>query len=70
MMCTRAAVNQIVDFEISVYHNGVVPFLGNAGYLAGKDLLQLQKRRDDHGLNPASFQSSVAIAVPDCKQSW
>jgi hypothetical protein len=67
-MCTRAAVNQIVDFEISVYYNGVMPLLGNAGYLAGKDLLQLQQRRDDHGVNAARLQSSVAAAVPDCKQ--
>jgi hypothetical protein len=67
-MCTRAAVNQIVNFEISVYHNGVVPLLGNAGYLAGKDLLQLQQRRDDHGLNAARLQRIVAVAVPDYKQ--
>jgi hypothetical protein len=70
MMCTRAAVNQVVDFEISVYHNGVVPLLGDAGNLAGKDVLKLQQRRDNHGLATAGLQGSVAVAVPDCKQPW
>jgi hypothetical protein len=58
IMCTRAAVNKNVNFEISVYHNGVVPLLGNTGYLDGKDVLQLQQRQDNHGLG---LQSSVAV---------
>jgi hypothetical protein len=65
--CTRVAVDQIIDFEISVHHYGVVAFLGNARYLAGKGLLQLHKRRDNNRLNTTSFQCGVAVVVPDGK---
>ncbi len=64
---TRAAVYQIVDFEITMHHHSVAAFSGDTGDFAGKDLLQLHERRNDHRLNSMRFQRCVAAAVPDSK---